>query len=81
MKNFDPIYVEDLAVHNKKIENVEQWLCKMCELNKGEILLLSGPVGCGKTATVNVLAKKYNIKITEWITPIDIDMPTEYGNN
>lgn len=37
------------------------------------ILLLTGPTGCGKTATINVLCNVMNIKIVEWINPTDED--------
>ncbi|KAM3965327.1 rad17 checkpoint clamp loader component [Aphomia sociella] len=80
MKNFDPVVVEDLAIHNKKIQEVEDWLKSSCGKNQNDILLLTGPVGCGKTITIHTLANKHNIKITEWITPLDIDMPSEYGD-
>lgn len=79
MKNFDPKTVEDLAVNNKKIQEVEEWVKTMCGRNSSDMLLLTGPVGCGKTATLRTLADKYHIKVTEWITPIDIEIPTEYG--
>ncbi|CAH2048589.1 unnamed protein product, partial [Iphiclides podalirius] len=80
MKNFDPVKVEDLAVHSKKIQEIEQWLHNSSKQSYG-ILLLSGPVGCGKTATVQTIAAKHKIKITEWITPLDIEIPTDYGEN
>ncbi|XP_053609797.1 cell cycle checkpoint protein RAD17 [Plodia interpunctella] len=80
MKNFDPVRVEDLAVHNKKVQEVEEWLKSHCDQNLSDILLLTGPVGCGKTITVSTLAAKHNIKVTEWITPLDIGLPSEYGD-
>ena len=79
MKNFDPQHVEDLAVNAKKVLEVEEWLKINCLKNSNNILLLSGSVGCGKTATVHTLASKYNIKVTEWITPLDIEYPSEFG--
>lgn len=79
MKNFDPKTVGDLAVNNKKIQEVEEWVKTMCGRNSSDMLLLTGPVGCGKTTTLRTLADKYHIKVTEWITPIDIEIPTEYG--
>lgn len=79
MKNFDPVTVEDLAVNNKKIQEIDDWFKLNVSKNDGEILLLTGPVGCGKTITVQIVAAKHNIKVTEWITPLDIEMPTEYG--
>ncbi|XP_026324407.1 cell cycle checkpoint protein RAD17, partial [Hyposmocoma kahamanoa] len=80
MKNFDPKTVEDLAVNNKKIQEVEEWVKTVCRINSSDMLLVTGPVGCGKTATLRMLADKYHIKVTEWITPIDIEIPTEYGD-
>ncbi|CAG9561953.1 unnamed protein product [Danaus chrysippus] len=80
MKNFDPVNVEDLAVNNKKVLELEEWMKNSCLKLTNDILLLSGPVGCGKTATIQTLASKYNIKVTEWITPLDIEYPSEYGD-
>lgn len=78
MKNFEPLKVEDLAVSFKKIQEVEEWLKAVIISNNNEMLLLTGPVGCGKTTTIQTLGSKYNIKISEWITPLDIDL-SEYG--
>ncbi|GBP39295.1 Cell cycle checkpoint protein RAD17 [Eumeta japonica] len=79
MKSFDPLTLEDLAINKKKIAEVEDWIVQVSGSSCNEMLLLSGPVGCGKTATINLLAKKYNIRIAEWITPLDIDLPSENG--
>lgn len=81
MKNFDPVTLEDLAVHNKKVQEVDEWMRAACTNNSSDMLLLSGPVGCGKTITVRTVAKKHNIKVTEWITPLDIEMPSDNGNS
>lgn len=81
MKNFDPVSVEELAMNAKKVLEVEHWLKLMAESDRGEILLLTGPVGCGKTITVQTLAAKHKLKVSEWVTPVDIDIPTEYGEN
>ena len=34
------------------------------------ILLLTGPAGCGKTATVRALAQELGIAVNEWINPL-----------
>ncbi|XP_045447979.1 cell cycle checkpoint protein RAD17 [Melitaea cinxia] len=80
MKNFDPVNIEHVAVHNKKVQEVEEWMKTACINSNNDMLLISGPVGSGKTATVRALASKYNIKITEWITPLDIEYPSEFGD-
>ncbi|XP_075977968.1 rad17 checkpoint clamp loader component isoform X1 [Anticarsia gemmatalis] len=79
IKSFEPLNVEDLAVNNKKIQEVDEWMKSVCNNNNGDMLLLTGPVGCGKTITIQVLAAKYHMKVTEWITPLDIDFPSENG--
>uniref|UniRef100_A0A8C2KKZ9 RAD17 checkpoint clamp loader component n=1 Tax=Cyprinus carpio TaxID=7962 RepID=A0A8C2KKZ9_CYPCA len=59
----------ELAVHKKKVEEVESWLRDHLDKSKkgGAILLLTGPSGCGKTATVQVLAKDLGFQIQEWL--------------
>uniref|UniRef100_A0A673GQQ4 Cell cycle checkpoint protein RAD17-like n=1 Tax=Sinocyclocheilus rhinocerous TaxID=307959 RepID=A0A673GQQ4_9TELE len=61
----------ELAVHKKKVEEVESWLRVNLDESKkgGAILLLTGPSGCGKTATVQVLAKDLGFQIQEWSNP------------
>lgn len=74
-ENFAPQSIDDLAVHTKKIEEVREWL-KKWELNKstGCVLLLTGPPGSGKTATIRLIAKELDLDISEWIIPLDIDL-------
>ncbi|XP_028043068.1 cell cycle checkpoint protein RAD17 isoform X2 [Bombyx mandarina] len=79
IRNFDPVNINDLAIHNKKVQEVEDWILGNIKKNTSEMLLLTGPVGCGKSVTVLTIAKKHNVKITEWITPIDIEFPNDNG--
>ncbi|XP_076855108.1 cell cycle checkpoint protein RAD17 [Brachyhypopomus gauderio] len=64
----------ELAVHKKKVEEVENWLRAHLDLNSankgGAVLLLTGPSGCGKTATVQVLARDLGCQIQEWSNPV-----------
>ncbi|XP_060091755.1 cell cycle checkpoint protein RAD17 isoform X2 [Heteronotia binoei] len=74
---YKPKTQNELAVHKKKIEEVEVWLkaqvfqrqTKQC----GSILLLTGPSGCGKSATLEILAKDLGIQVQEWINPVLMD--------
>ncbi|XP_051981757.1 cell cycle checkpoint protein RAD17-like isoform X2 [Xyrauchen texanus] len=61
----------ELAVHKKKVEEVESWLRVNLDksIKGGTILLLTGPSGCGKTASVQVLAKDLGFQIQEWSNP------------
>lgn len=43
----------------------------------GSILLLTGPPGCGKTATIQILAKDLDIQVQEWTNPISLDFTKE----
>uniref|UniRef100_A0A8C9WNP2 RAD17 checkpoint clamp loader component n=1 Tax=Scleropages formosus TaxID=113540 RepID=A0A8C9WNP2_SCLFO len=73
---FAPFIVQgDLAVHKKKIEEVETWLklhtCNGLE-KAGAILLLTGPSGCGKTATLQVLTRELGYQVQEWSNPCSV---------
>ncbi|XP_056233062.1 cell cycle checkpoint protein RAD17 isoform X1 [Seriola aureovittata] len=64
----------ELAVHKKKIEEVENWMRVHTNSSKqGGILLLTGPSGCGKTATVQVLCWELGLRIQEWINPTNVE--------
>ncbi|NXU57592.1 RAD17 protein, partial [Turnix velox] len=78
---YKPETQSDLAVQKKKIEEVETWL-KMHIFERqpkqgSSILLLMGPPGCGKTATVEILAKDLGVQVQEWINPISVDFTKE----
>ncbi|NXC09752.1 RAD17 protein, partial [Orthonyx spaldingii] len=71
----------DLAVQKKKIEEVETWL-KMHIFQRqskqgGSVLLLTGPPGCGKTATLQILAKDLGLQVQEWTSPLSLDFTKE----
>ncbi|ORX85317.1 P-loop containing nucleoside triphosphate hydrolase protein [Anaeromyces robustus] len=71
---FIPNNSSELAVHKKKIEEVRNWLIYNIIKNKTKkpsLLILTGPTGSGKTATLRVLAEELNIEIVEWTNPIN----------
>ncbi|XP_071800294.1 cell cycle checkpoint protein RAD17-like isoform X1 [Asterias amurensis] len=65
----------DLAVHKKKIAEVEEWLKRHIQQRqrssgqKAPILVLTGPAGAGKTATIHVLAKELHAEVQQWSNP------------
>ncbi|XP_012658194.1 cell cycle checkpoint protein RAD17 [Otolemur garnettii] len=71
---YKPETQHELAVHKKKIEEVETWLkAQVLERQTkqgGSILLITGPPGCGKTTTVKILSKEHGIQVQEWINPV-----------
>uniref|UniRef100_A0A5F9CQG9 Cell cycle checkpoint protein RAD17 n=1 Tax=Oryctolagus cuniculus TaxID=9986 RepID=A0A5F9CQG9_RABIT len=71
---YKPETQHELAVHKKKIEEVETWLkAQVLERQPkqgGSILLITGPPGCGKTATIKILSKEHGIHVQEWINPV-----------
>ncbi|XP_060598145.1 cell cycle checkpoint protein RAD17-like [Ruditapes philippinarum] len=71
---YAPTNQGDLAVHKKKIADVEQWISGHIQKKKlPPILLLTGPAGVGKTATVKVLAKELRCELHEWSNPLADD--------
>lgn len=59
---------DELAVHPKKVQEVEEWLIKAFTGVKGyRVLLLTGPAGAGKTACLRALVAEMGLNIKEWI--------------
>uniref|UniRef100_A0A1I8P3C9 AAA+ ATPase domain-containing protein n=1 Tax=Stomoxys calcitrans TaxID=35570 RepID=A0A1I8P3C9_STOCA len=84
MEVYAPTKSEELAIHAKKMQEVEQWL-KHCEVMKkkkrpAQLCLLTGPSGCGKTAAVHVLAKEMKYNIQEWTNPVDQEVIYNLGD-
>lgn len=43
------------------------------------MLVITGPTGCGKTITLNVLCQELNIEVLEWINPISTNYEFDSG--
>jgi len=76
VEKYVPKKKDDLAVHKKKIEELEQWLLEKCvnvqkQCSAG-MVLLTGPCGAGKTATLRVLCAELGIDVQEWVCPLSI---------
>lgn len=69
-EKYGPVLLEELAVHKKKVSDVRTWLTDVLD-NRGRkrLLLLKGPAGSGKTATMSLLAKELGIDMHEWKNP------------
>jgi cell cycle checkpoint protein len=67
---FGPASLEELAVHKKKVADVQQWLTDVFSgTSRKRLLLLKGPAGSGKTTTVSLLSKELGIDMHEWKNP------------
>lgn len=87
-KELEPKEVKDLAVHPKKITELDSWLEKYVinACQETSLLLVTGPTGCGKSSAIQVLCKSKGIGITEWFNPLNaptymFDKLTYYDDN
>ncbi|KAJ3445374.1 cell cycle checkpoint protein rad17 [Anaeramoeba flamelloides] len=88
MDKYAPVCEQDLSIHSGKRKAVKNWINYCFSLTnnryrrntKGQILILSGPVGCGKTALVRALCSDLNCEIAEWREPIESSSRDENYN-
>lgn len=82
LEKYKPKSELELAVHKKKVAEVRNWfLDQLCtQVGHGSILLLTGPTGAGKTATVNVLASELGFEVQEWLNPLSDTEDEGYFN-
>jgi len=69
---YEPRLPTELAVHPKKVEEVRSWLLRRIRAGRGPMLILRGPSGAGKTATLRVLAREMNLELHEYALPTEI---------
>ncbi|NXB37690.1 RAD17 protein, partial [Eulacestoma nigropectus] len=81
VERYKPASQNDLAVQKKKIEEVETWLkthvFQRQPKQSGSVLVLTGPPGCGKTATLQILARDLGLQVQEWTNPLSLDFTKE----
>jgi len=69
-ERFPPSDLSELAVHKKKVQDVRGVLeTALSSRASPRLIVLKGPAGCAKTATVNLLAKNLGVEIVEWKNP------------
>lgn len=76
IENFAPRTKTELAIHPKKLTEIEEWFTAVKAKKMGSrapILLVTGPSGSGKTTTIKVIAQEFGFTISEWITPVDVE--------
>ena len=68
---------EDLAVNPKKLRELSEILIKFKNTRKPVILVLHGPHGSGKSASILTCAKTLDLKVQSW-SPIDTNRDLSY---
>lgn len=77
-EKYGPVSLEELAVHKKKVADVQIWLQEVFSgRGRKRLLLLKGPAGSGKTTTISLLAKELGIDMHEWKNPTSSVSTTE----
>ena len=70
-RKHSPVNSTGLAIHTKKVAEVSTWLQSVYEgRSKKRVLVLKGPAGCGKTATLEALSQEGGWEILEWVNPM-----------
>lgn len=77
-ERFGPSNLEELAVHKKKVADVRSWLENALQgRDRKRLLILRGPSGAGKTATISTLAKAMDLELSEWRNPVGSEYSSE----
>ena len=77
-ERYGPTNLEELAVHKRKVTDVRIWLENaLFAKDRKRLLVLKGPSGAGKTATLDLLAKSMNAELSEWKNPVGSDFSSE----
>lgn len=79
-ERYAPKSAADLAVHQLKVREVRDWLKTALSNDRHRrLLVIQGPAGAGKTATIEVLSKELNFELLEWRNPQSVTGGEEYG--
>lgn len=77
-EKYGPNNLEELMVHKKKVSDVRIWLENVLRgQDRKRLLILKGPSGAGKTATISMLAKALNVDVLEWKNPVGSEFSSE----
>ncbi|KAB8254290.1 UAA transporter family-domain-containing protein [Aspergillus pseudonomiae] len=69
-QQYSPTNLDELAVHKRKVSDVQSWLRNaFARTGERKLLILRGPAGSGKTTTINILSRTLGFDILEWKNP------------
>ncbi|KAE8410580.1 UAA transporter family-domain-containing protein [Aspergillus pseudocaelatus] len=69
-QQYSPMNLDELAVHKRKVSDVQSWLRNaFTGSREHKLLVLRGPAGSGKTTTINILSQTLGFDILEWRNP------------
>ncbi|KAJ5684847.1 uncharacterized protein N7477_001192 [Penicillium maclennaniae] len=69
-QRFAPSNLDEIAVHKRKVSDVQNWLEDAFSGRRRErLLVLRGPAGSGKTTTINLLSESAGFDVVEWRNP------------
>ncbi|ETN39105.1 uncharacterized protein HMPREF1541_05327 [Cyphellophora europaea CBS 101466] len=76
-ERYGPTKLDELAIHKKKVSDVQQWLDGVTSGRlRQRLLVLKGPAGSGKTATVGLIARELGLSPVFWQNPGVVDTAT-----
>lgn len=78
-EKYAPKSADELALNKAKVREVQSWLEGVLNgTSRQRVLVLKGPAGTGKTATVEALAGELGVEILEWGNPINAPLREDY---
>ncbi|KPI39451.1 Cell cycle checkpoint protein RAD17 [Cyphellophora attinorum] len=73
-ERYGPTTLDELAVHKKKVTDVQQWFeAVVSGRSRQKLLVLKGPAGSGKTVTVNLVTQAVGLNTITWQNPGIVD--------
>lgn len=70
LSRYAPESISDVAVHPRKLSELQSTISRMIQFHTPKILIVSGPAGLGKTTAVYHTIKKLGLDVLEWINPL-----------
>ncbi|KAK5098479.1 RFC checkpoint protein Rad17 [Exophiala xenobiotica] len=69
-ERYGPTNLDELAVHKKKVQDVQKWLDDaIAGRSRQRLLVLKGPAGSGKSTTIDILTKVRRYELVNWQNP------------